>query len=133
MLSLHLFLFLYLWYEEKHYYQHNLLSIQYAVLSILHISLAMRFHLSQFKSEVSSIPLWASGFYPGKLSYLWADFCLDLFDPAFGSASLPLLEPSDKHLPPFRWLPCSSHPECHILANSCIWQLFHHRSPDDLP
>jgi hypothetical protein len=133
MLLLHLFLFLYLWYEEKYYYQHNLLSAQYVALSVQHISLAVSFHLSQFESEVSSSPPWASSSYPGQLIFLWDDFYLSLSDPAFGSTSLQLLEPSDKNLPPFRWLPCSSHPECRISDHSCIWKPFHHRSPDDLP
>jgi hypothetical protein len=132
MLLLHLFLFLYLWYKEKYYYQHNRLSVQYATLSVHHISLAVRFHLSHFKFEVSSSTPRASNIYLGKLICLWANFFLGLFDPTFGSTSLPLLEPSDKHLLPFRWLPCSSHPECRISGHSCTWQLFHHRSPDDL-
>jgi hypothetical protein len=69
----------------------------------------------------SSLP-WDFDIYPGQLICLWADFYLGPFDSAFGSASLPLSEPSDKHLPPFRLLPCSSHRGYHISGHSCIWK-----------
>jgi hypothetical protein len=79
----------------------------------------MSFHLSQFESEVSSSPPWAFDFFLGQLIFLWADFYLDLFDRVFGSTSLKILEPFDKHIPSFGWLPCSYHIEYHISGHSC--------------
>ena len=96
-------------------------------------ALTVRFHPSLYESEVSSSLPWASDICSGQLICLWADFCLSLFDPTFGSASLPPLEPFDNHLPPFGWLSCSSNPECRISDHSCIWKPFNHRFLDDLP
>jgi hypothetical protein len=85
-ISLHLLdLFLFLWYEEKYFHQH--------------ISLSMSFLLSYFGFEVSSPLLYASESCLGLLFFLWLDFYLGLFDLSFISASLQLLEPSDKHPP----------------------------------